>query len=401
MRAAGARILVRLKALIVKELLSILRDPKSRVVVIVPPLVQLFVFTFAATQEVTNIHLAVLDEDRSDWSYELIERFRASPRFSQVVQLDGAGDIRPLLDRQGALLVLRIGPTFARDLGSGRAASVQVILDGRRSNAAQIAQGYVETILSGFAQDRAAEAKGPPGSTVAQGAAPTIAHGPRGGGSGGGGPQVAVVARNWFNPNLIYRWFTVPSIIALLMTVTGLMVTGLSIARERELATFDQVLVSPLTAPEILIGKAVPALMIGGAQAVFFVFVAVIILGIPFKGSLLLLFFSLGVFVLAITGIGLFISAVSQTQQQAILGAFAFLSPAVLLSGFASPVDTMPRWLQVVAEANPLKHFMIVARGLFLKSMPADLVLANTWPLAVIAAATLTAAALAFGRKLR
>lgn len=390
---------VRLRALIVKELLALLRDPKSRVVLIVPPLVQLFVFSFAATLEVKNVSMAVLDEDHSRWSWELIQRFRASPTFADVVMLDGARQIQSVLDRQQVLLVLRIGETFARDLeasaqpvsgaaeeGGARPASLQLILDGRRSNTAQIVQGYAAEIISGLARDAAA-ARG--GASARSGS-----------NSAGSSPAVAVIGRNWFNPNLIYRWFTVPSIIALLMTVTGLIVTGLSLARERELATLDQLLVSPLTTWEILLGKTIPAVIVGAIQAVFFVSAAVLVLQVPFNGSLALLFLSLFVFMLSVIGIGLFISSLAQTQQQAILGALALISPAVLLSGFASPVESMPGWLQVVAEANPLKHFMIIARGVFLKDMPAALVLANTWPMVAIAAVTLTAAALVFRRKL-
>ena len=365
----------RLKALIIKELLSILRDPKSRVILIVPPLIQLLIFSFAATQEVINISAVVLDRDMGRWSYELTERFRASPTFTEVRTVDSPAELQAAIDRQQAIMAIHISQDFSRRVEAGRGAQVQLILDGRRSNAAQIVAGYSTRIVDRLNQDIAFEQGRDPASST-------------------------IVARNWFNPNLDFQWYTVPSLIGLLITVTGIIVTGLSVARERELATFDQLLVSPLTPAEILVGKTMPALMIGLVQASLLITVAILVFRVPFTGSLLLLYGSIAVFLASVIGVGLFISALSQTQQQAILGAFTFTAPAILLSGFATPIENMPEWLQVVTNADPLRHFLVVVKGVFVKGMTADLVFANTWPMAVIALFTLTGAAWLFRRRL-
>ncbi len=367
--------MARIKALVRKEMLAVLRDPKSRILLVGPPLIELLVFSFAATQEVTNVAVAVFDADRSYWSNELIRRIEASPSFASVRHLGGQQEIRPLLDRQSVLAAVSIGPSFGEDVAAGREAIVQVLLDGRRSNAAQVVQGYLTQIAAGLGRD-IADAEGVRLATA------------------------EVVGRSWFNPNLIYRWFTVPSLIAILMSITGLIVTGLSIARERELATFDQLLVSPLRPVEILIGKTMPAVIIGTLQMAVFIAVAVFLLDVPLVGSLPLLLLSLEVFLISLIGIGLFVSALSTTQQQAILGGFAFLSPAVLLSGFATPVENMPRWLQVIAHGDPLLYMMNISRGIFLKDAPVEVVLANLWPMVVIAAITLSAAAWLFRRRM-
>jgi ABC-2 type transport system permease protein len=361
----------RIRALIKKELLAILRDPKSRTVLFVPPLIQLVVFSFAATLEVKNVSLAVLNRDGGRWSYELVQRFAASPTFTRVIYVRSPEGLRQTIDRQEAILALSVPPDFSREVAAGRRAQVQLILDGRRSNAAQIVLGYATTIIERLNQEIATTGLGLE-------------------------PPATVIPRNWFNPNLQFTWYTVPSLMGTLLMVTGIIITSLSVARERELATFEQLLVSPLTVPEILIGKSAPALLVGLAQATLLLTVALLGFRVPFAGSALLLFFSMSVFLAAVIGPGLFISSLCKTQQQAILGAFAFISSAILLSGFATPVENMPPWLQVVTEADPLKHFMIILRGIFLKAMPADQVLTNTWPMAAIALCSLTAAAWLF-----
>jgi ABC-2 type transport system permease protein len=208
------------------------------------------------------------------------------------------------------------------------------------------------------------------------------------------------VPHAWFNPNLIYQWFTLPSLIGTLTMVVALIVTGQSVARERELGTFDQLLVSPLRPHEILIGKSVPPLIVGLVQGTIFAIAAVVIFGVPFRGALWLFYGSLVLYLLAVIGIGLLISSISRTQQQAFLGAFMFMAPAVLLSGFAAPVENMPGWLQVGTLANPMRHFMVLVKGIFLKAMPADIALASAIPLAIIAVVTLSAATWLFTRRL-
>jgi ABC-2 type transport system permease protein len=198
-----------------------------------------------------------------------------------------------------------------------------------------------------------------------------------------------VAVRHWFNPNLTYRWFIVPSLAGILATFITLLVTALSIARERELGTFDQLLVSPCTPGEIIVAKMVPALLIGTVLAGVMVTAGILAFRVPFTGSLPLLLLSLIVFILSIVGIGLMISSVCATQQQAILGTFAVGVPTVLMSGFATPVENMPVVLQWAAEAIPLKHFLVIVQGSFMKGLPPAEVLANAWPMALIAVVTL------------
>lgn len=365
----------RIAALIVKELLATLRDKRARVVLIGPPLVQMFIFSFAATLEVKNVDLAILNDDAGKPAHELVQRFAGSPTFSHIRTLHSSADIRPVIDARRALAVVHIPENFSKKLYNGETADIQLILDGRSSNTAQIVQGYLARIVEDFNLDVAAR-------------------------RGAGPPESELVTRHWFNPNLEYTWYTVPSLVGLLTMIIGVVITALSVARERELGTFDQLLVSPLNPFEILVGKTVPSLLIAGLDGTLILMIGIFAFRIPFNGSLVSLYISMFFFLAAIIGIGLFISSLARTQQQAFLGTFAFAVPAVLLSGFATPIDNMPAWLQPVTLADPLRHFMTAVRGIFLKGLPPEFVFANTWPMAVIAAVTLTAAALLFRSRL-
>lgn len=365
----------RILTLIYKEILAVWSDKKSRIVLIVPPITQLFIFAFAATLDVKNVPIGILNRDNGKESIELAERFHGSPTFSYIKYLHSVDEIPAFIDNQRGAMVLSIDPEFSKNLYSQKAANVQIILDGRKSNTAQIIAGYTSVILDQYNRDFAALNNLPQQRT-------------------------ALFPRFWFNPNIIYYWYNVPSLCGILTMLVGLIVTALSVARERELGTFDQLLVSPLLPIEILIGKTIPAIVIGIAEGSIILLAGIFFFQIPFTGSLLALYFSMLVFVTSIVGVGLFISSLSQTQQQAILGAFVFMSPSVLLSGFATPIENMPVWLQYITYLNPLRYFLVVAKGSFLKAMPWDIVLENTWPMAIIALFTLTGAAWFFRSKL-
>lgn len=365
----------RIVSLIVKELLALLRDPKSRFVVIVPPLVQLFVFSYAATYDVSAIRLAVLDDSRTQESRALLAGFAGAPAFAELVMVERAEDLSALLERREVGAALHIGARFAADLRAGPPARVALTLDGRMSNTAQIIHGYASRIVQDFNRDWGA-AHGWP-------AAPSV-----------------LVERVWYNPNMESLWVVVPGLAGVLTMVVALVVTALSVARERELGTFEQLLVTPLRPFEILIGKTAPALLVGLLEATLIVIAAQVWFKVPLTGSLILLYGALTVFLLAIIGVGLFISSLARTQQQAIVGAFLFLVPAIILSGFATPLENMPGWLQAATWVNPLRHMMVILRGVFLKDASAAIVLASLWPMAVIAAATLTGAAALFRRRL-
>ena len=354
----------RLRAQIVKELLSLLRDPRSRLVVFAPPLMQLLVYTFAATLEVRNAGIAVYDRDAGRWSHELTARVAAADFVKQVYTVRSRDALRELIDRRKVIAGLDMGPDFSRAIAAGDTGIAQVIVDGRRSNAGQITVGYLNAIAAGVGADAGRDRRN----------------------------TDPVVIRHWFNPNLIYRWFVVPALTGILVFFNALLITALSIARERELGTFDQLLVSPTTTLEIIVAKIMPALGIATVLGLLMIALAVFVFHVPLAGSFLLLLPSLLLFILSVVGIGLMISSVSATQQQAILGAFAVGVPSVLLSGFATPVENMPQVLQWAAQLIPLTHFLVIVEGTFLKAMPAADIIANTWPLAVIALVTLTLA---------
>src|SRR5262249_24478706 len=288
----------------------------------------MLIFTFAATQEVKNVPVAVLNKDAGVYGRDLVARLEGSPNFSRVIHLRSDADVAPALDAREVLMVVHLGADFSREVAAGRRAEGQLLLDGRRANAAQLAAGYAGEIVAGYDGEIAA---------------------------GQGRPTAVstVVSRVWFNPNLDPRWSTVPGLVAILTTLMGVMVTGLSVARERELGTFDQLMVSPLSPTEILIGKSFPALLIGTAQSTAMVLVGEFVFVGPCRCSLVLLYIGMEVYLLAVIGIGLFVSSLARTQQQAILYSFMFMVPAMLLSGFASPIENMPDWLQTATMANP------------------------------------------------
>jgi len=366
----------RIWTLIIKEFLAVWRDKKSRIVLIIPPIVQLFIFAFAATLDVKNVPIGILNRDNGKQGFELVQRFHGSPVFNKIVYLQSVEETTPFIDNMRGVMVISLDEQFSRNLEAQQPAQVQLILDGRKSNTAQIVAGYASSIIQTFNNDFTAINQIPQQNTV-------------------------LSTRNWFNPNLLYYWYNIPSLSGILTMLVALLVTALSVARERELGTFDQLLVSPATPFEILLGKTLPAMIIGMCEGSLIIFVGVFIFQIPFTGSVFLLYFSMLIFVLSIIGVGLFISSISKTQQQAVLGSFLFMSPSVLLSGFATPIENMPTWLQPITYLIPLRYYLIVAKGIFLKDMPADIVISNIWPAAVIALFTLTAASWLFKRRLQ
>lgn len=365
----------RILALVIKELLAILRDKRGRMTLIIPPLMQLFIIAHAATLEVKNISLCVFNIDSGWYSYELIERLKGSRYFTHVYQVHSQSKLEESINDQKAIAALVIQDNFSQKLASGMSPSLQIILDGRRSNSAQIVQGYILRIIQNFNDEIRARQNSNLG-------------------------QPTVIFRSWFNPNLDYTLYTVPCLVGILSMILGMMVTSLSVAREREMGTFDQLLVSPLSSWEILAGKMLPALIIGITESSLIMIIAMIAFSIPFHGSLWLFYFSMIIFITSIVGVGLFISSLSQTQQQAILGTFVFMMPTMLLSGFATPIENMPAWLQPVTWFIPISHFFVIIKGIFLKDMSAIEVFSNTWPMALIAVITLSLAGWMFKKRL-
>ena len=361
-------------ALAIKELLALVRDRQGRFVLIVPPIMQLFVFGYAATFDLDHVAVAIYNEDRGALSRELLARVEGSPHFEIVARPRRDEAVAPLIDRRRVLLVLHVGPRFSSDLEAGRPSPIQVVLDGRNSNTAMTALAYLRRIVLGFNLQRM-------------------------GGQGGVVVPTVLETRAWYNENLSSRWFIVPGIIGLLTLVVTLVVTALSVAREREAGTFDQLLVTPLRPAEILIGKALPGLFVGIVQASLIILLAVTVFAIPLRGDLLALYLGLLVFLMSAIGIGLVISTWSSTQQQAVLGAFLFLVPAVILSGFATPIANMPELVQWLTYLDPLRYFLLVVRGVFLEGKTSMELLSLYWPMALIGLSSLIVAGVMFRRR--
>ncbi len=365
----------RIIALMIKEFRALLKDKKRRVVLIVPPIVQLLIFSYAATYDLNHVPYAVYNEDPGAGGRDFLSALKGSPTFQQVARVTADGQIAPLIDSKKALLVLHLGPYFTRDLLLKRPAQIQAVIDGRDSNTAMIALGYLRNIVLRFNLDRIAAAGDPP-------------------------PPAVLTIRNWFNPNLESRWFIVPGVVGLLTLVVTLLVTSLSVAQEREMGTFDQLLVTPLRPGEILLGKALPGFIIGTIEGSFIIFMAVAWFHLPLRGSLLALYGGLFLFLLSAIGVGLMISSIAVTQQQGMLGAFLFLVPSIILSGFATPIANMPALVQKLTLLNPLRYFLVILRGVFLQGASPGLLLPQYWPMAVIGLVTLAVAGWLFRHRL-
>jgi ABC-2 type transport system permease protein len=359
--------LLRVLSLIRKELLAILKDPKSRASVIVPPILQCLIFGYAASYDLNHVPFAVIDQDRSFASHQLIAHFDGSPVFTQVATLSDPRKLAAMINSRQVLLALDIQDGFARQLAMGQTASVQIIADGRDSNTAEVATSYAAAIINGFnAQWR--QDHGLPAS------------------------QPLVVTRAWFNPNLQTRWSMIPGLIGTITLIQTMMLAAMSVAREREQGTFDQLLVTPIRPVEIMIGKAIPAMLVGIFQATNILLVAQLWFRIPFAGSFAILYMGLILFVLAAVGLGIFLSSIAMTMQQAMLYGMVVIMPATLLSGLSTPISNMPQSLQLVTYANPLRYAIQIAQRVYLEGVGVSELLPYLWPMAVIAMVTLSIA---------
>jgi ABC-2 type transport system permease protein len=363
--------LLRIVALTRKELLAILKDPRSRATLILPPILQCLIYGYVATYDLNDVPYAVLDQDRSGASHELLARLDGTGVFRRVGDYDRAADLKTAINEQRVILAVQIDQNFERRLILGLSGDVQVIADGRNSNTAATAMGYVSAIVESFNADW------------------RDAHGVA-------GPPIRVVSRTWFNPNLETRWSMIPSLIGVLTLLQTLLLTAMSVAREREQGTFDQLLVTPFRPAEIMAGKALPSIIVGIVQASVILIVAQLWFRIPFAGSFVVLYTGLIVFLLAAVGIGLLVSAIAATMQQAMLYSFVVMMPFALLSGLATPISSMPHFVQALTLANPLRYAIDIARRVYLEGAGFDVLIPDLWPLAVIATVTLSASAWTF-----
>lgn len=367
--------LLRILALTRKELLAILKDPRTRFSLVIPPLLQCLIYGYVATYDLNDVPYAVLDQDRSAASRDLLAGLDGSGAFRRVANLSRAADIARMIDERKALLVVQIEPDFARRLMSGQPADVQVIADGRNSNTAGTAMGYVSAIVERFNADWRAEHHQ-------------------------GDPPVRLNTRAWYNPNLETRWHMIPALLGTLTLLETILLTGLSVAREREQGTFDQLLVTPFRPVEIMVGKAVPPMLVGIMQATLVLLVAQLWFEIPFAGSFVTLYVALTVFLLAASGMGLLLSSVAATMQQAMLYSFMLIMPFALLSGLTTPISSMPELLQYFTLINPLRYAIEMSHRVYLEGAGLHLLWPQLWPLAVISAVTLSGASWMFRHRL-
>jgi ABC-2 type transport system permease protein len=366
---------LRILALTRKELLAVLKDPRSRYTIFIPPMLQCLIYGYVATYDLNDVPYAVLDQDRSAASRELLSELDGSRVFRRVADLNHLVELKACIDERRALLAIQIDQNFERRLRAGFPADVQVIADGRNSNTAGTATGYVAAVVEAF-NATWRERMGLPE------------------------PPIRMTTQAWFNPNLETRWNMIPSLIGTLTLIQVLLLTAMSVAREREQGTFDQLLVSPFRPVEIMAGKALPSLLIGAAQATTVLLVAQLWFHIPFAGSFVTLYAGLCLFLLAAVGIGLFLSSLVATMQQAMLYSFLTMIPFALLSGLTTPLSSMPEIVQMFTRINPLRYAIDFTQRVYLEGVGLDQLVPDLWPLAAMAAVTLSAASWMFRHRL-
>ena len=341
--------LQRIRWMVTKEFLQVLHDPHMRVTIFLTPLIQLVVFGYAVTLDVRNIVTAVWDQDDTPASRELLAHFAGSGYFTIRTHANTPGELQRMLDRGSIQLILHVDKGFGADVAAGRAAQLQVIVDGTDSNTASIILGYVSRITGQFSRDVAIERV----RKTVRGRPPAAA--------------VELRSRAWFNENLESRNFFLPAIVVHLATLTSLILTSMAIVREREIGTMEQILVTPIRPAEFIIGKILPFAIIALADVALIAVVGVFWFDVPIHGNLLLLFLATVVYLLTPLGAGLMISTIARTQQQASMSTFFFYFPAFLLSGFVYPVENMPEVVQWITYANPVRYALVIVRGIFLK----------------------------------
>jgi ABC-2 type transport system permease protein len=372
-----------------KELIQALREPRMRVLLFVPPMVQLIVFGFAVNLDVDHARIAWMDMDRTPESRSLRDRFTGSGRFEIVSAPDSEESVQRTLDRGEAQAVVRILPGFARDTARGRSTEVQILIDGTNSNTASLVASYAGEIVAEYSvdlmegQQRVKVLTRSPGAPVSMAA-----------------PQVTARSRVWFNPDLYSRNYFVPGVIANIIMMVTLMLTALSIVREKEIGTMEQLMVTPVRPIELMLGKTLPFALVGLLDVVLVTVVALLVFHIPLHGSFPLLLFCAVLFLMTSLGAGLFLSTISQTQQQAMMGSFFFSTPAFMLSGFAFPIRNMPVAVQYLTYLNPIRYFIEIVRGIFLKGAGVDVLWPQMAAMAVYGITVLGLSAMRFQKKL-
>jgi len=371
----------RIYRMLVKEFIQVLRDPRMKALIFIMPVIQLIMFGYAVTTDVDNIKTAVCDLDKSPQSRALIERFTASDYFTVVENTDRPERLGELLDRGKVIVGIQINRGFADDLKSGRQAAIQTIIDGTDSNTGTVAMDYAQRITQEFSRARVV-----PGE-LTQLAQPQA-------------DPIELRSRAWFNPDLKSRYYNVPGVIAVVVLLISLLLTAMAIVREREIGTMEQLMVTPIRSFELILGKTLPFVLISFIDVLVVTFIGINWFNVPIQGSLSLLLFGAGLYLMSTIGIGLFISTISQTQQQALMSSFFFYLPAVLLSGFMFPISNMPEPAQWLTYLNPLRYFLVIIRDIFLKGSGWEILWPQFAALAVLGTALLFISSLRFKKRM-
>ena len=373
----------RVRFLFVKELIQVLRDKRLRTVLIVPPLFQLIVFGYAANLDVKHIRTAVRDLDQSVDSRDLIARLKSSKYFDIAAFPQTPKEIEELIRKGDITISIEIPSGFSGKVKKGDTAAIQIILDGTESNTAMIALGYMGQIISDYSTSVLVKRLNQAGVVDFEEAGVELQH------------------RTWFNANLESRYFYVPGVIASIAFLLPIILTAQAIVREREIGTLEQIMVTPIRPWELMVGKTIPFALIGLLDAIMIAIIGVFWFGVPLRGNPLVLLLGNLLFLMSSVGIGLFISTISSTQQQAQISTFFFMMPAFILSGFAFPIENMPEWLQYITYINPLRYFIIVIRGVFLKGIGLDILWPEMLALAILGGLMIVFSSLRFQKRLK
>ncbi len=356
----------RIRHMLIKEFIQVFRDPRMRSIIFIMPIVQLILFGYAITTDIRNVKLAVYDLDNTVTSRELISRFEKSGYFKIIKYIEQEKQINELMDYGKAQAIIYINNEFENKLLAGRTAQIQLILDGTDSNTVRIILDYSTRILEKFSHQilikKFLRLKG-----ITQNLEP-----------------MTLKTRVWFNENLERRNFFVPGVIAILVSLVTLLLTSMAIVREKEIGTMEQIIVTPIKQLEFIFGKTVPFILISFFDVILITVVGVLWFNVPIRGNLLLLFLATALYLMTTLGIGLFISTISTTQQQAMMSTFFFFFPAMLLSGFMFPIANMPKIIQLLTYMNPLRYFLVIIRGIFLKGVGISILWSQLLPLALM-----------------
>lgn len=373
----------RLKHILIKEFIQLWRDRWGLFRLILVPILQMLAFGYAATFEVNHVSTVVLDLDHSQESRELVSRFTSGGRLNVVKVAGSQQDVNDAIDDGTAVVALVIHPRFASLLRSGQAAPLQVVVDGTNSNTALIALGYINTIAARFSQDYMADLaqriSGIQGTRIV---------------------QVTLEQRPWYNPDLNGRWFFIPGVVGTLTLIIVVNLTAFAIVREREVGTLEQIMVTPIRPSEFILGKTIPFLLVGLGQVGLVTAVGILWFEVPFVGNPFVLLLGTVLFLLSTLTLGLLISTICSTQQQAFATNFFVLNPLFILSGFAFPISSMPEILQWFTYVNPLRYFLVVIRGTFLKGVGIDVLWPDLAAMAAIAAVLMTFSILRFRKSI-